>query len=274
MKITWRIVSLTILLSSTAWAPALRAQMPSESRVTRLDALVHLTAEQRTKVAAVYEQEAKAMLNGTRAGRGMFDIAQNTIAEVRALLTPEQLKIFDRTSTANGGALMMAPPEDSLSRLDQQVGLTEAQKAVALQVYKEQFDSLAAMSVEEREAKGSRFYLAAQGQIRALLTPDQVDKFDQARAVMSERDPADIAAINNALRESSPLAARVGKVTSIQRMGRSTRTTKDGQSGEDRFKVGGESGSAIVTVFWTRSPSSSPLTITKITAAQEETLTP
>lgn len=246
----------------------------AETRVAQIDALVHLNPEQRTRIADLYTREAADLQAAASTHRGMADIAHGTAANVRALLTPEQRAIFDRTPQSKGGGLTIAPPEVLVGVLDRQVGLSDAQKAVALKVYQEQFDALAAMSEEDRQANAAPIYQTARDQIRALLTPDQVDKSDAARSRMIARDPNDVAAIDQALRASSALAARVGAITSKRPIGRSMRSTKEGLSGEDRFAVTGESGSAVVTVSWTRWPATSPLSITKITAAQDDVIGP
>ena len=75
-----------------------RGQMSPEQQIARLEEAVGtLTAEQKTKITAVYEKAAKDMQAVPQEERRakMQEMMAATRKEVRALLTPDQQKKFD-----------------------------------------------------------------------------------------------------------------------------------------------------------------------------------
>src|SRR5262249_50231845 len=73
------------------------AGLSIETRVDRLDALVHLTPKQKVEIAAVFRQEddALAQLKPGDSPALSAPARQASRAGVRALLTPEQRKVYD-----------------------------------------------------------------------------------------------------------------------------------------------------------------------------------
>ena len=75
-----------------------RGQMTPEQQITRLEEAVgSLTAEQKTKITAIYEKAAKdmqAIPQEERREKGM-EVRQAAAKEVRALLTADQQAKFD-----------------------------------------------------------------------------------------------------------------------------------------------------------------------------------
>lgn len=65
--------------------------------VTRLDEAVTLTAEQKTKVTAIYKEQMAAMqaLPQEERREKMRESMAATREKIRAVLTPEQMKKFD-----------------------------------------------------------------------------------------------------------------------------------------------------------------------------------
>jgi len=105
-------------LTPTAAAPFQgRQQMSPADRAKamtdRLDQAVKLTADQKTQVSAIYEKAAAAeqaafSAGGDDAMANFRTIASKATADVKALLTPEQLKKFPagrggRRAGGNGG---------------------------------------------------------------------------------------------------------------------------------------------------------------------------
>jgi Spy/CpxP family protein refolding chaperone len=87
------------------------AMMSPEARVEQLDKALTLTAEQKTKITAIYTKSAEEMRAAMRDGGGdreaarekMMAAMQKTRGEVRALLTDEQKKKFDDMPQRGGG---------------------------------------------------------------------------------------------------------------------------------------------------------------------------
>ena len=70
-------------------------------------------------------------------------------------------------------------PQNALARLDEAVPLTAEQRSRALKIFETEAGALNAIPVADRPIKGAEFRQAAQMQIRALLNPEQVRKFDR-----------------------------------------------------------------------------------------------
>ena len=75
--------------------------------VARLDEAVTLTAEQKTKVTAIYQEQMAAMQAIPQEERRekMREAMAATREKIRALLTPEQAKKFDDMSAPGRGGL-------------------------------------------------------------------------------------------------------------------------------------------------------------------------
>lgn len=244
------------------------------SKVDRLATLVQLSPEQRELAAQIFAREDAAFRAATENKKpgAMFQAAENAIREIRAMLTPSQRAVYDHTPSARGGGLNLATPEERVKALDREVGLSGEQRKVALQVFTEEYESLAALAPEEREAKGLRFRNAANDQIRSLLTAAQVTKREDAAEAALARWNDEGAAIEKAVRECPGVTARVGQILAIQRNGRSARMDKDSRTGEARLQVTGDRSALLVVVSWECRPKDSPLTITKLATPSGELL--
>jgi hypothetical protein len=97
---------------------------------------------------------------------------------VRAVLTEEQQKIYDRAPQTKGGGLTLISAETKLNRLDQLVSLSPQQNAVARKIFDEEFESIISLPPADRGNKGMEYRQAARAQVRAILTPAQQEKFD------------------------------------------------------------------------------------------------
>jgi Spy/CpxP family protein refolding chaperone len=177
-------------MPATAAKPATPAPAPAaanaalpagaEIRLTRLDTLVHLTPEQRARVADALRKEAAALEQFTagedRAIKGM-DARQATRAEVRSLLTPEQRSKYDVSPQSLGGGLP-ADPANMAASLDQVVGLTSEQKKKATDIlWDDIMDQIAALPADQN-LRGFAWRDKVRDRLREVLTPEQQAKFD------------------------------------------------------------------------------------------------
>ncbi len=81
------------------------ARMTPEQQVERLDKALTLTAEQKTKITAIYKEQAAAMeaIPAEERREKMAEMGKATREKVRATLTPEQMKKFDDMPPMGGG---------------------------------------------------------------------------------------------------------------------------------------------------------------------------
>ena len=79
--------------------------MTPEQQVERLDKALTLTADQKTKIAALFKEQATAMeaIPQEERREKMMEMMKATREKVRALLTPEQAKTFDEMPPMGGG---------------------------------------------------------------------------------------------------------------------------------------------------------------------------
>jgi protein CpxP len=82
-----------------------RGRMTPEQQVERLDTALTLTADQKTKITAIYKESAAALQaipQEERREKGM-EMMKATREKIRAVLTPEQAKKFDDMPPMGGG---------------------------------------------------------------------------------------------------------------------------------------------------------------------------
>ena len=82
-----------------------RGRMTPEQQVERLSEALTLTAEQKTKIAAIYNEQSTAMAAIPQEERRekMMEMMKATREKIRATLTPEQMKKFDEMPPMGGG---------------------------------------------------------------------------------------------------------------------------------------------------------------------------
>jgi Spy/CpxP family protein refolding chaperone len=82
-----------------------RGRMTPELQTERLSEALTLTAEQKTKITAIYKEQAAAMAAIPQEERRekMPEMMKATREKIRATLTPEQMKKFDEMPPMGGG---------------------------------------------------------------------------------------------------------------------------------------------------------------------------
>lgn len=156
---------------------------PNISRkVHQLDALVQLSAAQQTDAATQFAQEDEALgkiPSAERPEKGAT-IRVGTRDQIRALLTPEQRRIYDISPQSVGGGLSI-DPASLVARLDETVALTAEQKAKAREIFwADIIDQASALNGEEH-LNGFRWRDSVRRNLREILSPAQQVKFDQTK---------------------------------------------------------------------------------------------
>lgn len=77
-----------------------------------------------------------------------------------------------------GGGRGRMTPEQQVERLSEALALTAEQKTKIVAIYKDQAAALQAIPQEERREKGMEMMKATREKVRAVLTPEQMKKFD------------------------------------------------------------------------------------------------
>jgi len=237
--------------------------------VERLDQLVNLTTDQTVQAAAIFIMQNDAVealpTVEDRIMKGM-DIRQDTRAQIRAILTPAQLKIYDTSPQRLGGDAMQ-DPAGIASRIDKVVTLTDDQIAPVSAIYQKEIDALQALSAGGRaNGQAAAIQKSAQAQVRALLTPEQQQKFD-ANPNGSE-DLEERAFVSVFLQTAPAVIARVGAVTRVVQTGYLVHVTGidaglKAMKGNYVFYVQGSADAAKFKVYWEKSPFA-PIKIVKI----------
>lgn len=97
-----------------------RMQQMREQRLQQLDATLHLTADQKAKINAIWDQAAeqgRASMQDEKAARRALraerrerrEMMRQTHQQVRNVLTPEQQKLFDQMPRRGPGPQSAAP---------------------------------------------------------------------------------------------------------------------------------------------------------------------
>lgn len=109
---SFKVLAAVLALGLVAAAPMLNAQQKKggqptpEQRIERIEQAVgSLTADQKSKITAIYAKSAEKMQGVAKEDRKekMGAMMQETKKEVRAVLTPDQQKKFDAMPAAGAG---------------------------------------------------------------------------------------------------------------------------------------------------------------------------
>src|SRR5436305_451747 len=151
MKSSLRAYLVPLVLGFVVVSRLFAAGANVDRRVDLLAQLVGLNEEQKTRARAIFSDENTALQQFSsledRMEKGA-PIRQKSRADIRALLTPPQQKIYDRSPQRLGGGAMRDPAATT-SRVDSVVSLTEEQATQVAALYLKEVDVLAALSLEE-----------------------------------------------------------------------------------------------------------------------------
>ena len=248
-----------------------------DALVARLDQLVDLTAAQKTEAAAVFTAENDALdafssLN-ERMEKGIL-IRQKMRAQIRALLAPGQQAIYDREPQRLGGGALQDPAAIA-DRVDRVVDLSDEQLARIAEISLKETDALLTIPIEDRALKGSRIRQEAKSEIRALLKPEQQQKFDANPNRVD--DLVERASVVLFIKASPAIAARLGPVGSLSLTGATFMTVRmdertDVVKGSYTYNVRGAAGTEVLKIHWEKSGIYSPVKVTRVQSAAGETI--
>lgn len=151
-------------------------------QLDQLDRLAHLTSAQKKAALEIYIEGTETLMEN-RAPKPTAQTRETRFAvrkEIRALLTPEQQKIWDATPVKKGGGDTVTTTEHQLEHLDSLVHLTSEEKPVALQIFQEENAELLKFPAEERADELPDIRLVAVIEIHAILSPEQQQIMDAA----------------------------------------------------------------------------------------------
>ncbi|MFT3781650.1 MAG: hypothetical protein QM790_06490 [Nibricoccus sp.] len=280
--------SLLLVLSTSIVAPfasAMTAQpVPAETLVARLSEAISLTSDQKEKITAIIQKQNDA-IQALPPGKAsdpqsevdymqrVFTLRSTARAEVRALLMPEQQKKYDHISQIRGGG-QTQNSSNRVAQLDAQVGLTEAQKKLAAEIYDEEYEELLAFAPEERPVKGQQVRQSTKALIQAMLTPEQQQKITAARQAEAKHANDERKEIQLLLNNNASLVARLGRIKHLEPS--TSFISENGQlrSGKTVYKVVGESGSETWTVYWEKPSIAAQIKITKLEGPNREAIQP
>ncbi len=256
------------------------AQLDISVAVDRLDKLVGLTAAQKVQATQIFTDQNSALLAFTseedRMVKGM-PIRQNARAQIHAILMPAQQKIYDTSPQRLGGGAMQDAAAIA-TRVDKVVTLTDDQVAPVAAIYQKLADAMAALSPTDRASgQGLAIWKAAKAEVRALLTPEQQQKFDANPTGAEDMEAR--AFVRSFLKTAPAVVARVGtvaKVTPGESWVATTSVNEQPQAmkGNYVYQVEGSAGAGTFKVSWEKPSPSEPINIIKIEGSAGETNQP
>lgn len=264
--------------ATTARAATSSLDRNVEAALERLDRLVGLNADQRRRAADVFAAEQRALAEFPSAQERLENgiaVRQNTRAQIRALLSPPQQEIYDRSPQRIGGAAAQDPAALP-SRIDKVVTLSDEQTLAVTALCQRQIEALQALTPEARAGpEGALIRRATRAQIRALLTPEQRQKFDA-----NPNGAEDLEQRANAvafIKTSPAIAARFGPITHVSLAHATLRTAVADEQvqamhGSHTFRVQGPGGADAITVYWRKRSSDAASEIIRAETKSGETI--
>jgi hypothetical protein len=233
-----------------------------DTEVRRLDKLVTLTTQQQAKASRIF-----AVQNGGYLWVGTVDGQIDRAGpQLRAILTPAQLSVFDRYFPDGGDTAREA--RSISNRISKWVGLSDDQsERVNAIILKEGID-LNALYPDADPRVAVAIRQTATDQIRGMLTPEQQKRYDE--------NPTGIASIEemrfveNLLRTSDKIASRYGAIKALAlRRAHSFDFDAAGHplKGDFMFNVEGSRKSEYIFIHWDRNSETAPIEIIKVEAA-------
>ncbi len=240
--------------------------MSPANEVARLDTIVQLTDRQRADVLQIFTDQIEALMDIPAADRPEkgAPIRQGTRASIRALLTPEQQQEYDATPQNRGGNQKVNPANLGI-RLDAVVNLNDEQIRQVAAIYIQESADLQPLTPEELPTKGRAIRQAAAAQIRALLTPEQQQKFDANPNGIEDLEERGYA--RHFLANAPAVIARVGPVRELALKSASLISVNSTRNsgGTFTFQVVGEFHTEVLKISWERPNPGDPIQIDKIT---------
>lgn len=232
-----------------------RAQFgPDPSRlVARLNGLVQLTPLQQIEAKNIFGQECKALLSLSATDRPASGAAirQSANAQIRAILTTQQLELYNITPVSAGGGCTINPSV-LVSNLDSAFNLSDDQVQAIAKIYLQEIADLNTLS-QSSPSVVAAFRQNAISAIRAQLDPSQQAQFDRNPKAMPDLDVRSY--VMTQLRNSNALIGIVGQITKIEFAADPTIVTTDSDSsqrGQYQFNVTGTLATTKVKVSWSR----------------------
>jgi hypothetical protein len=143
-------------------------------------------------------------------------------------------------------------------------------------IYEQETEALNAIPLESRAEKGASIREAASAQVRALLTPEQQQKFDANPTGIEDLEER--AYVVNFLRSSQDIAARVGTVTRVSSVGLPSAIESNDQDlslkGTYTYEVIGSMRSETFKIYWERASPTAQVQIVEVKDGDGETIQP
>jgi hypothetical protein len=233
-----------------------------DAEVLRLDKLVSLTTDQQAKAARIFAVQMHGATGVVGSIDGPIQVASD---QIRAILTPAQIQILDRTFS--GGDANARWAKGIANRVAKWAGLSEDQFEKAHAIYLQEAADLDALSPSTDANERSAIKRDATATVRELLTPEQQKKFDE--------NPTGIACIDemhfveSLLRSSDKIAGTFGTIKALAPSTWRTHLDSQGNAIEGTlvYNVEGSLKSEKIVIAWKRSAETAPIEILKVEAA-------
>jgi hypothetical protein len=233
-----------------------------DAEVLRLDKLVSLTTEQQAKASRIFAVQNHGAVGLVGSIDGQIQLAGE---QIRAILTPAQIQILDRTFA--GGEVSPHWAQDITDRVTKWTGLSEDQSAKARAIYLQAATDMDVLSPTSDAKRRAEVYQGAFAKVRELLTPEQQKRFDaNPRGIVCIDE---VHFVENQLRSSDKIAGSFGAIKALALRRWNTQLGPQGKpvSGTFMYNVEGSLKSEYVFITWNRSSETAPIEIVKVEAA-------
>lgn len=171
-------ISAFMLILTFVYAQPIHLTAP-EKMVEKLNRAVGLSPAQQLQAGEIFRKATSALLPLPHTEmEKRFVILKTMREEIRAILTPQQWIKYSLTPQAEGGGSQVGV-KNLLARLDQLVALTPAQETAAREIFEQLAEDTAMLPEDEqRPFQSAALRRDANMKVRAVLTPDQQQKYD------------------------------------------------------------------------------------------------
>jgi hypothetical protein len=170
-------VSVFMLILTFVYAQPIHLTAP-ERMVEKLNGAVGLTPAQQLQAGEIFRKATAAILPlAPIETEKRFAILKTMREEIRAILTPQQWMTYALTPQSKGGGQQINV-ENMVDRLDRAVALTPTQKTSVREIFEQYAEERAMLPEDEQRArKSAALRQASNTRVRALLTPEQQQKY-------------------------------------------------------------------------------------------------